>query len=149
MLNGDSLFLWNEIMVKVEVLYEGDLRTTATHGPSGNSFFTDAPLDNHGKAESFSPTDLVATALGTCILTVMGIYARRKDIPLQGSKVKVEKHMVTSPIRRIGKLVVDIHFASGIPEKERKIIEKIAFTCPVHQSIHPDIEVPVTFHYPD
>src|SRR5215469_5824866 len=95
-------------MVKIEIAYQGQLHCDAVHGPSGAKLSTDAPKDNHGKGESFSPTDLVATALGTCMLTVMGIVAQRHDISLQGATVSVVKDMATAPARRIGRLTVDI-----------------------------------------
>jgi uncharacterized OsmC-like protein len=95
-------------IVQIEVTYEGQLRTKATHGPSGNSLFTDAPVDNHGRGESFSPTDLVATALGTCMATVMGIFAGRHSIDLRGMRVTVKKGMTQTPVRRIGSLPTEI-----------------------------------------
>src|SRR5438132_12478103 len=95
--------------VQIEINYDGQLRTTATHGPSGNSLITDAPVDNHGRGESFSPTDLVATALGTCMATVMGIYAERHGTELKGMRVSGKKEMVQTPVRRIGKLPTEIH----------------------------------------
>ena len=95
-------------MVKIDVAYEGDLHTTCRHGPSGRELETDAPVDNQGRGESFSPTDLLATALGTCTLTVMGIVARREGWKLEGARSRVEKHMVADPVRRVGRLV--LHF---------------------------------------
>ena len=133
--------------VQIEISYDGQLRTTATHGPSGNSFITDAPVDNHGRGESFSPTDLVATALGTCMLTTMGIVAKRNGWKLDGSTAAVEKHMVADPERRIGKLTVAIRVPGPFGEKERTILERTALTCPVHKSLHPKVEIPVTFHW--
>ncbi len=133
--------------VAIGVLYEGDLRCRTTHGPSRASFATDAPVDNQGKGASFSPTDLVGTALGTCMLTTMGIVARRHGWDLSGSTARVEKHMVADPERRIGKLAVEIHVPSEFGEKERAILEKTAHTCPVHRSLHPTVEIPVTFRW--
>src|SRR5438874_4127310 len=103
--------------VQIDVTYEGQLRTKAVHNPSGNSFITDAPVDNHGRGESFSPTDLVATALGTCMATVMGIFAERHGIDLKGMRVTVKKEMVQEPVRRIGRLTSEIHvpLAAGHP----------------------------------
>jgi len=134
-------------MVEIHIEYEGDLRCKAVHGPSKKEFHTDAPADNQGKGESFSPTDLVATALGTCMATTMGIYAKRHNITLQGMKIRVEKHMTESP-RRIGKLVVEFHFSQKFEEKDRKALEAAALACPVHKSLHPDVEQIVQFHHP-
>ena len=133
-------------MVTIHVLYQGDLRTQSTHGPSKTTLITDAPVDNQGKGASFSPTDLVATALGTCMLTTMGIVAKRHGWVLDGATCTVEKHMVADPERRIGKLTVTIRMPE-FGEKERTILERTAFTCPVHKSLHPKVEIPVTFHW--
>ena len=133
--------------VQIEMTYDGQLRTTATHGPSGNSLITDAPVDNHGRGESFSPTDLVATALGTCMATVMGIYAERHSIELKGMRVTVEKEMVQAPVRRIGRLSVDIHVPLPADHPHRAVMERAVLTCPVHSSLHPDVEMPVAFHW--
>ena len=131
--------------VRVEVRYEGELHTRAAHGPSGATLETDAPKDNEGKGESFSPTDLLATALGTCMLTVMGILARRKGWDMKGARASVDKHMVADPVRRIGRLVVRFEMPSGIPDDARKPLERAAHTCPVHQSLHPEVKVETTF----
>ena len=127
------------------VVYEGDLRTTCTHLRSSNSFETDAPLDNNGKGERFSPTDLMATSLATCMVTVMGIKARTMGFDLQGVKVEVEKIMKAEP-RRVGGINLFFHFPqnlAGIDEKNKQILKHTGNTCPVQQSIHPDIEVNV------
>jgi putative redox protein len=134
-------------MVEISVRYQGDLHCEATHGPSKTTLATDAPVDNQGKGESFSPTDLVATALGTCILTTMGILARRHDWNIVGATAHVTKEMVNSPIRRIGRLATTIHLPEGLSEKARQILENGAHTCPVHKSLHPEIEAPITFTY--
>ena len=134
-------------MVEILIEYEGDLHCKALHGPSRSQLQTDAPVDNQGKGESFSPTDLVATALGTCMITTMGIYARRHNIDLKGTTVHVEKYMTDNP-RRIGKLVVDFNIPVQLDEKERQALEKAAHTCPVHKSLGPEVEIPVHFHYP-
>jgi putative redox protein len=131
--------------VRIEVRYEGELHTRAAHGPSGATLETDAPKDNEGKGESFSPTDLLATALGTCMLTVMGILARRKGWEMKGARASVDKHMVADPVRRIGRLVVRFDMPAGIPEEARQPLERAARTCPVHQSLHPDVKVETTF----
>lgn len=134
-------------MVTITAKYEGDLCCTAVHGPSAARLQTDAPKDNEGLGRFFSPTDLVATALGTCILTTMGIVARRHGIPLQGATVKVEKHMQSNP-RRIARLPVELHVPGTFTAEQKKLLETTAHTCPVHKSLHPDIEKPVTFVYP-
>lgn len=133
--------------VQIEITYDGQLRTSAKHGPSGNTFITDAPVDNHGRGESFSPTDLVATALGACMATVMGIYAERHAVDLKGMRITVKKEMVQQPVRRIGKLTTEIFFPLVADHPQRAALERVALTCPVHQSLHPDVEKPVTFHW--
>lgn len=132
-------------MVQIEIAYRGELRCEATHGPSRATLLTDAPLDNHGKGESFSPTDLVATALGACMLTIMGIVAQRHGIDLKGTRVTVEKHMVADPVRRIGRLPVRIEVPVAVTAEQKKLLETAALTCPVHKSLHPDIDKPVEF----
>lgn len=133
-------------MVEISIVYEGQLRSVATHGPSGCTLTTDAPVDNHGKGESFSPTDLVATALGTCILTIVGILADRHGWDLRGTRVRVAKEM-TPPPRRIGRLTVDVHVPGDFSADDRTRITNAAHTCPVHRSLHPDIEAPIVFHW--
>ncbi len=132
-------------MVKVAIEYEGDLHCTAAHGPSGSRVVTDAPVDNQGKGEAFSPTDLMAAALGTCMATIMGIYARRKGIDLKGMKIEVAKEMSADLPRRIARLATVIQFPAGA-EKD-PALEQAALTCPVHKSLHPDIDKPVAFHW--
>jgi putative redox protein len=130
-------------MVRIGVRYDGDLHTSCTHGPSGATLATDAPKDNEGRGESFSPTDLLATALGACMLTVMGILARRKGWKLDGATVTVDKEMVADPVRRVGRLGVRFTMPSGIPQEARAPLERAAYTCPVHKSLHPDVKVDV------
>jgi putative redox protein len=127
-----------------KITYTGDLRTTATHLQSGNSIETDAPTDNQGKGERFSPTDLVAVALGSCILTTIAIGA--PQINIVGAECEVEKIMVTNP-RRIGEIVVTITFPKSGPytPEEKQRIEHIAAHCPVHQSLHPDCKKMINF----
>ncbi len=132
-------------MVKATIEYLGDLHCVATHGPSGRTLDTDAPKDNEGRGESFSPTDLVATALGSCMATVMGIYAKRKGIDLRGMKIEVTKEMTQTPPRRIARLAVEIRMPSALPRDPA--LEHAALTCPVHHSLHPDVEKPVVFHW--
>ncbi len=115
--------------------------------PSGTRLITDAPVDNHGRGESFSPTDLVATALGTCMLTIMGIVAERDGLDLNGTTVTVAKEMVVSPMRRIGRLSVDIHVPAALSEQDQQRLKTAALTCPVHKSLHPDIETPITLRF--
>lgn len=136
-------------MVEIEVTYTGDLHATARHGPSRAELATDAPKDNEGRGESFSPTDLVATALATCILTTMDLVARRHGWKLAGAHARVEKHMITAPERRIGRLPVQITMPAGLPKEARPVLERTALHCPVHQSVRSDIERPLTFVYPD
>jgi putative redox protein len=128
-------------MVEVRIEYQGGLHTRALHGPSQAAIETDAPTDNHGKGERFSPTDLVAAALGTCMLTVMGIVAERHDWPLVGATARVSKQMTADPVRRIGGLAVDLCFPAGLPEAARKPLLRAAETCPVQHSLHPDLRV--------
>lgn len=127
------------------VVYNGDMRTTCTHLKSGNFFETDAPVDNHGKGERFSPTDLMATSLGTCMLTVMGIKAKTMRFDLNGVEVEVEKIMKADP-RRVGGINLFYHIPDelrGIDEKTKNILKNTGETCPVMLSIHPDIEVKI------
>jgi putative redox protein len=132
-------------MVTIDIEYQGNLRCEAVHQPSGTHLNTDAPKDNLGKGESFSPTDLVATALGTCMMTLMGITARSLNVDLKGTRVTVQKEMVASPLRRIGKLAVKIAVPVKLTEEQKQKLEQAALTCPVHQSLHPDVRRPVEF----
>ena len=134
-------------MVKIEIDYNGHLQTEALHVPSGNRISTDAPVDNGGKGAAFSPTDLVAAALGTCMVTIMGIFAERHEIDLTGTKVSVAKEMLQEPVRRIRRLTVDITVLLPSSHPKKSALEKAALTCPVHQSLHPDVEIPVNFHW--
>ena len=134
-------------MVEIKVVYEGQLHCTATHGPSGMTLTTDATKDNMGKGESFSPTDLVATALATCIVTTMGIVAQRHGLDLSGTKVRVEKHMSTSGLRRIARLPVELHVPRTFKDEDRQRLENAAHTCPVHKSLHPDVDAPISFKW--
>ncbi|HTN07905.1 OsmC family protein [Agriterribacter sp.] len=130
------------------VVYEENLRTVCTHLKSGTVIETDAPPDNQGKGERFSPSDLVATALASCMLTIMGIKARDMEVNLKGVKVEVEKIMDSNP-RRIGGLNLTFHFPDHFKatDKEQVILEKAALTCPVFYSIHPDIKINVAFNF--
>lgn len=128
------------------VTYEGQLRTVCTHLGSSSHFETDAPTDNQGKGERFSPTDLLATSLGACALTIMGIKARDLNVDLSGTTIDVQKIMKADP-RRVGGINLTFHFplSAQADEKQRTIIERCARTCPVFYSIHPDIEVTTEF----
>lgn len=132
-------------MVRIQIEYNGDLHCSAHHGPSKRVLETDAPVDNQGRGESFSPTDLVATALGTCMATIMGIYAKRKGIALEGMKIDVCKEMTQSAPRRIAKLTTEIWMPSGLAKDPA--LENAATTCPVYQSLHPEVEKAVIFHW--
>lgn len=134
-------------MSQIEVEYEGDLHCRLHHGPSGAEIQTDAPPDNQGKGGNFSPSDLLAASLGSCVMTVMGIYARRKEIDLKGSRVRVNKVMVHDPLRRVGRLEVEIDLPATVDPAHRQALENAAHTCPVERSLHPDIKVDVTFRY--
>jgi putative redox protein len=132
-------------MVKLQIRYDGDLRCLATHGPSGQTLHTDAPVDNHGRGESFSPTDLVATGLGACMGTIMGILAGRHALDLRGMEISVTKEMSTDTPRRIARLATTIKVPLPADHAKRPLLESGALTCPVHQSLHADIEKPVDF----
>ena len=129
-----------------KVTYTGELRTTCEHLRSENSFITDAPIDNNGLGQAFSPTDTVATGLASCILTMMGIKANGLEIDLTNTTAEVTKHMATEP-RRISKIEIDLSLPIAISEKHRKILIHTANTCPVHYSLHPDIEKAITFNW--
>jgi uncharacterized OsmC-like protein len=134
-------------MTKMSTRYLGELRTEATHLYSGEKILTDAPLDNQGKAEYFSPTDLFATSLGCCMLTIIGISARANNFSIEGTRVETEKIMGTDP-RRVVEIVIDFYFPeNNYSDREKRLIEASARTCPVANSIHPDIKKSITFHY--
>lgn len=136
-------------MVTFTITYDGALRCTALHDSSGTRLVTDAPKDNHGRGESFSPTDLAATALATCMLTTMAIQTRTENLVLDGIRAEVEKHMTTAPPRRIARIVVRMAMPRGIPAAAREKLQKIAHACPVALSLHPDIAQEISFIYPD
>lgn len=131
-----------------KIEYVGNLRTIDTHLKSGTIIETDAPVDNNGKGEKFSPTDLVANALGACMMTMMGIAARDKKLTLENTHLSIEKIMAANP-RRISEVKVTIDFPknNGISLKDRKFLEHVAITCPVAKSIHPDIKQSITFNW--
>ena len=132
-------------MATAQVTYQGNLRTMANHINSGNTLITDAPTDNNGKGEAFSPTDLVATSLASCMITIMGIKARDKGIDIEGIESEITKIMESNP-RRIKEIKVVIKMPTiEISHSDRKLLEKVAKTCPVAMSIHPDIIQTVSF----
>lgn len=134
-------------MTQMTITYQGELHCHAEHPASGVTLNTDAPLDNGGKGESFSPTDLVATALAACILTMMAKKAENLGIAYREPRITAEKHMKTEP-RRIGEIVLNIHFQDTYDDKTRRILEATAHACPVAQSLHPDLKQTLHFHYP-
>jgi putative redox protein len=135
--------------VEISITYNGGLHCTAVHGPSKQTVGTDAPVDNGGKGEAFSPSDLVATAMGTCVATVMGLVAQRNNLNIQGLQVQVLKEMVTDPVRRIGALKTRLVFPRecNLSPTDRAKLEAAAKTCPVKQSLHPDVALPMEFVY--
>jgi putative redox protein len=136
-------------VVRIDIDYTGQLHTRCIHGPSGAEIQTDAPTDNEGRGLSFSPTDMLATALGSCMLTTMGILARRKGWPIEGARATVEKRMAAQPHRRVARLVAVFEMPAGIGAEERVMLERAAHTCPVHKSLHPDVEVDTQFRWGD
>ena len=133
-------------MATVETIYLGELRTEATHVQSGSKILTDAPTDNHGKGEAFSPTDLVAAALGSCMMTLMGIAARTQGVDIVGTRLSITKVMSADP-RRIGEIVIDVHFPAAYEPKQRKLLENAAATCPVAKTLHPDCKQTIRYFY--
>jgi uncharacterized OsmC-like protein len=135
--------------VEINLTYEGGLHCTATHGPSRNTLTTDAPVDNGGKGAAFSPTDLVATALGACMATIMGIVAERNKLDISGLQVQVIKEMAAAPVRRIASLKTRLVFPRGqtLSAADRAKLEAAAKACPVKQSLHPDAQTPIEFVY--
>ena len=128
-----------------QIIYKGDLRCECTHLQSGTIIETDAPTDNRGKGERFSPTDTVCVALATCIITTMGIKAADMNIDLTGTKIDVTKHMLSEP-RRIGKIEITLHMqAPGLSEKDQLLLQRVGETCPVAKSLHPDLNVVTKF----
>jgi len=136
-------------MVKIGLVYEGALRCRLTHGPSSSEISTDAPKDNMGKGEAFSPTDLTAASLGSCMLTTMAIVAARKGFEFKGASAEVMKEMVAEPERRLGKIHVKIEMPQGLAADQRAMLERAAHACPVAKSLHPSVEIPTKFNYQD
>lgn len=134
-------------MATITTTYQGHLRTQAVHNQSGAQIVTDAPTDNQGKGEAFSPTDLFATSLGSCFLTIAGIAAQAHGFSIEGARVETQKIMTDNP-RRICELMLDIYLPpNNYSDKEKRMIERAAATCPVAQSLHPDIKKAVRWHY--
>ena len=133
-------------MSRANIVYQNNLRTEAEHIATGEKIITDAPVDNNGKGEAFSPTDLVATALGSCMITIMAISANKYDIDVTGTNASVKKIMGSDP-RRISEISIDINMNKNIEETDRKRLERAALACPVHKSLHPDLEKRIRFIY--
>ena len=136
-------------MVEITAVYDGHQRSTAVHGPSGAILVTDAPIDNGGKGEGYSPTDLLVTGLGTCMLTYLGKAGDRYDWDLRAARIVLKKEMIADPMRRVGRIVVDIHLPRSFDDKEMKVLTNAVTTCPVKLSISDLVEVPITFHLPE
>jgi uncharacterized OsmC-like protein len=134
-------------MVSISIKYDGDLHTSATHGPSDAQLATDAPTDNLGKGEAFSPTDLVATALGTCMATTMGMRAQEQKVDLRGMTISVQKEMSHDPPRRIVGLPSEVHIPLPPDCPQRELLEQTALNCPVHKSLPPEINRPTKFFW--
>ncbi len=134
-------------MVTTHIRYTGDLHCDAVHDTSGATLSTDAPVDNQGRGESFSPTDLVGVALGSCILTTMAIKAKSMGTDLGPATARVEKEMATTSPRRIARLAVHINVAQDFNEDDRKRLDAAAHACPVHKSLHPDVAMPIVIHW--
>lgn len=133
-------------MVNIQVAYSGNKKCHLRH-PEGSTLSTDAPKDIGGDASAFSPTDLVAAGLASCILTTMAMYAERNGLSLEGATASVEKHMSTAAPRRIARLPVVVHLPASVPAEWREKLERVGHTCPVHASLHPDIEAPIDYRY--
>ena len=127
--------------------YSGELRTHSVHTQSGETYITDAPTDNEGKGEAFSPTDIVATSLANCMMTIMGIVSKRKGLIIEGTEAKIDKFMGTDP-RRITEIKIDFYFPVNFSEDERKLLEKSALNCPVAKSLSSDLKQNIEFHFP-
>jgi putative redox protein len=136
-------------MVRIEIEHTGRLHSEAIHAQSGSRLQTDAPLDNGGRGGSFSPTDLVATALGTCITTTMDLYAQKSGINIDGTKAVVVKHMTSQPTRRISKLEVTVEMPLSANHPQRGALESAAINCPVKKSLSSEMEIPITFSWRD
>lgn len=135
-------------MVEITAVYEGHLRCSAVHGPSRNRIITDAPTDNHGKGEAFSPTDLVATALGTCIATTIAIWGQKHGVDVGGMRMRILKEMTAAPPRRIARITVELTMERLLSPPHRDSVERAAHACPVHHALHPDVVKDISFIWP-
>ncbi len=135
--------------VEVDVVYEGDLRCSAVHGPSRERIITDAPRDNGGLGRAFSPTDLIATGLATCVVTIMSQAAKRRGFGIEGTRIHVIKERATTGLRRIGRIQLQIQIpgGAGLTAEQRSWLETAADVCPVKKSLHPEVEIAITFQY--
>ena len=131
-----------------ELLYSGDLRVVSRHLKSGQEVHSDAPVDNHGKGEAFSPTDIMSTSLAKCMLTVMGIRAEKLGVDMRGSRARVFKVMASEP-RRVQKIRIEVEMTAHCRENQKEILEKVGRQCPVALSLHPDLEQDIVFIWPD
>jgi putative redox protein len=138
---------FRKAMVEIKLQYEGDLHCSLVHLPSGDTLVTDAPVDNHGRGQAFSPTDLVAAALGSCMATVIGIVATRKNLSVEGMAVTVRKFMSAEAPRRISRLELDMDMPLPAHHPDRALLESAARGCPVHHSIHPEIDVAIRWNW--
>jgi putative redox protein len=134
-------------MAKIEIWYEGSLSTRCVHGENGTEILTDAPKEVQGLGRVFSPTDLLAASLGSCVLTLMGIAANRLNVDIQGTRAQVAKEMASGPVRRIGKVSVAVSCPKDFPKEIKAKLTRAAETCPVHQSLHPDIVLDITYRW--
>ena len=134
-------------MAKLSITYEGNLRTRCLHSENKQVIVTDAPKDNQGKGEMFSPTDLLAASLGTCVLTLMGIAAKKLSVDLTGLRLTVEKEMAQMPSRRIGRLILHIYCPQTFDHEITEKLETAGIRCPVHQSLHPETKQEFFFHW--
>jgi putative redox protein len=135
-------------MVKIDGSYAGDLRCLSVHGPSQSRLATDAPQDNHGKGEAFSPTDLVATALGACIATTVALWGRKHGVKVEGMAWSVTKEMTATPPRKIARLCLEMRMPRLLSKHDRDAIERVAHACPVSLALHPEVKKDISFLWP-
>ncbi len=135
--------------VKIIIEYLGDLHCSVTHSLSNQTFLTDAPLDNNGKGEYISPTDLAAASIGSCVATIMGIVARNNNINIEGMRINATKEMTNTPFRRIKKLTLDIFYPRKLTDEQFKLLSNVVKTCPVTRSLSSDVELEYSFDFGD
>ncbi len=133
-------------MATAEIRYDGDLRCSCVHIQSGTQIETDAPTDNRGKGQRFSPTDTLCVSLATCIITTMGIRAMDMGIELKGTRIDVQKHMLAEP-RRVGKIDIHLYLPAGISPENQQILERVGNACPVARSLHPDLITDIRYSW--